>query len=43
MVLGKPGKALDEQFTKKVVKHGGGNVMVWGCLTASGVGRICLH
>ena len=36
-----PGQEFDERFTKKVVKHGGGNVMVWGCITAQGVGRIC--
>jgi transposase len=37
----RPGEEFDSRFTKKVVKHGGGNVMVWGCLTAEGVGRIC--
>ena len=35
-----PGQAFDEKFTKKVVKHGGGSVMVWGCLTSNGSGRI---
>ena len=37
----RPRQAFDERFTKKVVKHGGGSVMVWGCLTANGLGRIC--
>jgi DDE superfamily endonuclease len=35
------GQEFDARFAKKVVKHGGGNVMVWGCLTAKGVGWIC--
>lgn len=26
--------------TKKSVKHGGGSVMVWGCVSASGVGDL---
>ena len=34
----RPGEEFDSCFTKKVVKHGGGNIMVWGCLTAKGVG-----
>ena len=32
------GEALDPRYTKKKVKHGGGKVMVWGCITAYGVG-----
>src|SRR6266404_8405316 len=36
----KPGQALDPRFTKKTVKHGGGNVMVWGCVTGEGMGRL---
>jgi hypothetical protein len=36
-----PGQAFDKRFVKKSIKHGGGNVMVWGCLTAQGPGRIC--
>jgi len=36
----KPGQALDPRYTKKEVKHGGGNLMVWGCITSSGVGRL---
>jgi hypothetical protein len=37
----KPGEEFDERYTKKVVKHSGGSVMVWGCLTAKGLGQIC--
>jgi len=36
----KPGQALDPCFTKKTVKHGGGNVMMWGCITREGMGRL---
>jgi hypothetical protein len=34
------GEALDPRYTKKTVKYGGGSVMVWGCITAYGVGRL---
>jgi hypothetical protein len=37
----KEGQALDPRYTEKKVKHGGGKVMVWGCITAHGVGRLC--
>ena len=36
----KRGEDFDARYTKKVVKHGGGSVMVW-CITATGPGRIC--
>jgi hypothetical protein len=36
----RPGEEFDPRFTKKTVKHGGGSVMVWGCLTAQGLGRL---
>ena len=37
----RPGEEFDAWFTKKKVKHGGGHIMVWGCITASGLGRLC--
>lgn len=36
----KANKELEEKNLKKTVKHGGGNVMVWGCCAASGVGQL---
>jgi len=36
----KPGQALDPRFTKKTIKHGAGNLIVWGCITAKGMGRL---
>ncbi|QRW15697.1 Transposable element Tcb2 transposase [Rhizoctonia solani] len=36
----RPGLSLDPCYTCKQVKHGGGNVMVWGCVTANGVGHL---
>ena len=36
----KPGQALDPRFTKKAIKHGVGNLMVWGCITTKGMGRL---
>lgn len=34
------GEAFLERNVKKVVAHGGGSLMVWGCITATGVGRL---
>jgi len=36
----KPGEACDSRYMKKKLKHGGGNVMVWGCVTRYGVGEL---
>ena len=35
------GQALEERHIKQTVKHGGGNVMVWSCISAAGVGWLC--
>ena len=32
------GKRLHPRYSKATIKHGGGNVMVWTCFSASGVG-----
>ena len=37
----RPGGEVKEQHIKKTVKHGGGNLMMWGCMTAQGVGYAC--
>jgi len=37
----KPGTALKEQHVKGTLKFGGGNLMMWGCMTAQGVGFAC--
>lgn len=36
----RPGMALNSRFTQKVIKYGGGSVMVWGCVTGEGMGRL---
>ncbi len=34
------GQALKPQCLTPTVKHVGGNVMVWGCMAASGLGKL---
>lgn len=34
------GESLNPRYTKGTVKHGGGNVMVWGCFSGQGIGPI---
>lgn len=34
------GHEYDDVYVQKKVKHGGGNIMVWGCITSRGVGRL---
>ena len=36
----KPGEALKEQHVQPTVKHGGGSLMIWGCMTWKGIGNI---
>ena len=36
----KPNKAFKKQNLCTTVKHGGGIVLVWGCMSASGVGNL---
>lgn len=33
--------ALNEQSVQPTLKHGGGRIMMWGCMTAKGVGYSC--
>ena len=35
-----PNKRLDPRYCQGTVKHGGGNVMVWGCFSGSGTGPL---
>ena len=37
----RPGEEFLDRNVKKVVKHGGGSIMVWGCITWNGTGRLC--
>lgn len=36
-----PGARLRPRDVQGVTKHGGGGLMVWGCMTSRGVGTIC--
>ncbi|GFX84245.1 transposable element Tc1 transposase [Trichonephila clavipes] len=40
LVWRKQGTALEKENLVPKVKHGGGGVMVWGCMAANGVGRL---
>ncbi|VVC27140.1 Paired domain,Homeobox domain-like,Winged helix-turn-helix DNA-binding domain [Cinara cedri] len=40
MVWRKPNKQMDCKHLCPTVKHGGGNVLVWGCMSATGVGNL---
>jgi hypothetical protein len=36
----RPGEPLKNECTIKTIKHGGGGIIVWACMNASGVGKI---
>ena len=36
----RPGEEYKDKCVMPPVKHGGGNVMVWGCMSAAGVGEL---
>ena len=38
----KPNEELKEKNLKATVKHGGGSVLVWACMSSSGVGELCI-
>ena len=38
----RPGEAYRDDCVQPTVKHGGGGVMVWGCMSESGVGELKL-
>ncbi|GFU98003.1 transposable element Tc1 transposase [Trichonephila clavipes] len=42
MVWRKPNTSHHPKHTIPTVKHGGGSVMVWGCMATSGVGKLVL-
>ncbi len=37
------GTAHDPKHTTSSVKHGGGSVMAWACMAASGTGSLCIY
>lgn len=39
-LFGEKKKTSDEKNTVSTVKHGGGFVMLWGCVTVSGIGNL---
>ncbi len=39
-VWGQPGEEYKDKCVFPTVKHGGGSVMVWGCMSAAGTGEL---
>lgn len=40
MVWRKPNTELQKEHLRPTVKHGGGSVMIWGCISTKGVGNL---
>jgi hypothetical protein len=40
IVWGRPNIKLEKQNIQPTVKHGGGHIIVWGCMSYSGVGNL---
>ena len=37
----RPREGLNDRIVSGIVKFGGGNVMMWGCMTYDGIGFSC--
>ena len=42
MVFRTPNEALNVKNIPPTIKHGGGSIMVWGCMSALGVRKLVL-
>ena len=42
MVWRSPRKEFDPKSTIPTIKQSGGSVMIWGCFTRRGVGKLCV-